>query len=161
MKIQHDPNLLLLSGGNAAFCIVIAWFIIFITDALVSRFSCWDFQCYNVCFVGSWHVFALLAFLCRIFNVIILAAGSVLCPEGFWSAVRRSVLVWPFCFSSFFYFLQDSARGRLKEIPHNEKLLSLKFEVKQVSLYWKNNSPIGFCWLIPVYDLIGALICLI
>lgn len=27
-------------------------------------------------------------------------------------------------------FLQESLRGRPKEIPHNEKLLSLKYEVK-------------------------------
>lgn len=31
---------------------------------------------------------------------------------------------------SVFFSLQDSLRGRPREIPHNEKLLSLKYEVK-------------------------------
>lgn len=45
---------------------------------------------------------------------------------------------------------QESLRGRPKEIPHNEKLLSLKFEVKPVgpppqsvlapSRLWKDSS---------------------
>lgn len=35
--------------------------------------------------------------------------------------------------------LQDPIRGRPKEIPHNEKLLSLKYEVK---LLLTNQNPV-------------------
>lgn len=43
--------------------------------------------------------------------------------------MSNSVLMSVF-FGTVFFLLQESLRGRPKEIPHNEKLLSLKFEVK-------------------------------
>lgn len=43
--------------------------------------------------------------------------------------------------SFFLYFsLQESFRGRPREIPHNEKLLSLKYEVKQRTIVYCGNS---------------------
>lgn len=43
--------------------------------------------------------------------------------------------------SFFLYFsLQESLRGRPKEIPHNEKLLSLKYEVKLHAVDYSGNS---------------------
>ena len=52
------------------------------------------------------------------------------------------------CFFWYCVFLQESLRGRPKEIPHNEKLLSLKYEVKLVDLFGSQSTAFG-CTMTP------------
>ena len=82
----------------------------------------------------------LLKYFCLIDTVVcdvcFLSSSQLLAASHMIQQVRGhgsvSLWLWSLFFLCFFP-LQDSLRGRPKEIPHNEKLLSLKYEVKSTT----------------------------
>lgn len=141
------------SGGNTGVCVFFFHFTV--TASSVSLdINAWlckvrpNLSNLSSCFSFlKWHLRTNKDFFLVLFQMLVsLSPPSYLkvCDDSSWSRkvcsrpltwshrskVWQQVDVLTFGFSSFFFSLQDSLRGRPKEIPHNEKLLSLKYEVK-------------------------------